>query len=78
MSKNRKLAHLCAAFGVPVKDSPVSGERFFEWWEENREEAKEYNRQDVEAVRHLWLFMNPDRKWTPPSNKNNERKKTTV
>jgi hypothetical protein len=73
-AKNRKLKHLCAAFKIACKESPVSGEDFYKWWSENKEEAKQYNRQDVEAVRHLWLFMNPERSWQP-DNKNDEQQK---
>ena len=50
----RKLAHLCAAFGIPVKDSPVTGATFGEWWAKDRAACLAYNAQDVEAVRALW------------------------
>jgi hypothetical protein len=50
----RKLAHLCAAFGIAVKESSVTGATFGEWWAKDRAACLAYNRQDVEAVRQLW------------------------
>jgi hypothetical protein len=50
----KKLKHLCAAFGIEVKDSPVKGSDFAAWWAKDRAACLEYNRQDVEAVRQLW------------------------
>lgn len=50
----RKLEHLCKAFGIPVKESKVTGATFGEWWKKDREACVEYNRTDVEALRALW------------------------
>lgn len=55
----RKLKHLCGAFGIAVKESPVSGADFARWWREDRAAALEYNRQDVEATRALWRRIGP-------------------
>ncbi len=50
----RKLQHLCAAFGIVVKQGPITGANFAEWWAKDRAACLDYNRQDVEAVRALW------------------------
>ncbi len=50
----RKLQHLCAAFGIEVKQGSITGANFAEWWAKDREACLAYNRQDVEAVRALW------------------------
>lgn len=50
----RKLQHLCAAFGIEVKPSGITGATFPEWWAKDRDACLDYNRQDVEATRTLW------------------------
>lgn len=47
------LANLCGAFGLPVKTGPVTGATFSYWFEKDKEVAKEYCREDVEATRRL-------------------------
>ncbi len=47
------LAHLCGAFGIPVKEGPVGGANFHEWWVKDRELAIAYNKDDIEATRRL-------------------------
>jgi len=54
-----KLKYLCGAFGIKVKDSPVTGETFYEWFKKDREKAIEYNRQDVMCLPELWKRMHP-------------------
>lgn len=56
----RKLKHLCAAFGIPAKDSPIDGASFGEWWTRDRSACLAYNAQDVEAVRALWQRIGGD------------------
>ena len=56
----RKLKHLCAAFGIPAKESPVDGATFGEWWARDRAASLAYNAQDVEAVRALWHRIGGD------------------
>jgi hypothetical protein len=48
------LKAMCGAFGIQVKDGPVTGKTFGEWWGRDRDLCIAYNRQDVEAVRELW------------------------
>lgn len=50
----RKLQHLCAAFGIQVKTSEITGANFAEWWAKDRAACLDYNQQDVEATRALW------------------------
>lgn len=52
-----KLKYLCGAFGIKVKDSPVTGATFHEWFKKDREKAIEYNRQDVMCLPELWKRM---------------------
>jgi hypothetical protein len=49
------LDTLCAVLGFPVYDGPVTGAKFWQWWEKDRAEALCYNEFDVrntEAVYH--------------------------
>lgn len=65
------LKNLCAAFGVKVKDSPVDGSLFYEFFDAQPDEAAEYNRQDVVAVRSLWEAMGRNNKISSPSAESN-------
>lgn len=56
----RKLKHLCAAFGIPVKESPVDGASYGDWWAKDKAACLAYNAQDVEAVRALWRHIGGD------------------
>lgn len=47
------LENICGAFGIRVKDSPVTGATFYEWWAKDKAVAIEYNKQDVLAMREL-------------------------
>jgi hypothetical protein len=51
-----KLAVLCGAFGIPVKEGPVEGKFFYKFWngtQDQRLEAGNYCLLDVEATREL-------------------------
>ena len=48
-----KLDVLCAALGITVKESPVTGKDFYIWFYRDLPECIKYNKQDVEAVHHL-------------------------
>ena len=48
-----KLSHLCGAFDINVKESPVTGKDFYKWFEKDVDECIKYNQQDVEAVAEL-------------------------
>ena len=50
---NESLERLCGAFGIAVKESPVTGATFYEWWAKDKPEAITYNKNDVLAVREL-------------------------
>jgi hypothetical protein len=50
----RKLRDICGAFGITVKSSPVQAHEFWKWWEKDKDACREYNAEDIMAVRSLW------------------------
>lgn len=51
------LKHLCGAFGITAKDSPVEAEKFYEWWAKDPDICMEYCKGDVDDTYSVYKAM---------------------